>query len=610
MTFQLLESVMPDSARRNTDCLTVGAGLDHFRGCGIYMAWHYGVVVWVLLSVIGQGEGWAQLAPVTQCNREPSDWYGPTWPLEEAGYDEAIREALPDGSWPPPEPNIKSAPVRPLWTSDMKALDLHEIATRAAPILHFSPNEFLLRDNPLARLPTTLPSLDVGGTAVVYYRVRRVHLRRAPEVSVSSQTTWSCDGTGDRPFDDIDRIFVRYMFYYPQDEGIGNHVYDLEAVEVQLRSRAFCYAADDVEGGNTCFYGLVVTSVSGAAHGVDWYTNVLNVERAADTVLPLTILVEENKHASSPDRNGDGNYMPHYDTNVYTNDAWGVRDVVGHGMLGGVAFGSEGFRLRRDDGRVFPPEVDEELREFYTRRTGRNWGGSSRVRSLGRTPEYVLRSSVDEDICDEWESEARDYERALRSLVPRDPKNGGDGYAQLARFMDGHGFCRHLKVSHYGGLEKVVVGLGDIVPGPKSEFGFPGHDERVAWAYRWGVGHGFGLVLPIGMEVPVLGGWIVTRVFRTWGKYGEEFGIGGLYTPSASRVVDWYVGLGGEADIGCGRYYWGMAGEMGVRVRFGDERLPAGFEFLGLRAGVRARIREGLGLSRPSLVFEIGGGPW
>ena len=57
-----------------------------------------------------------------------------------------------------------------------------------------------------------------------------------------------------------------------------------------------------------------VPRVEGLAHGVDWYTNTLRVER--DTTFPLTILVEEGKHASVPDRNADGVYTPGYDVNV------------------------------------------------------------------------------------------------------------------------------------------------------------------------------------------------------------------------------------------------------------------------------------------------------
>ena len=48
----------------------------------------------------------------------------------------------------------------------------------------------------------------------------------------------------------------------------------------------------------------------GPAHGIAWYTNALNVDKNRDTLLPVSILWEEGKHASAPDRNGDGAYTP------------------------------------------------------------------------------------------------------------------------------------------------------------------------------------------------------------------------------------------------------------------------------------------------------------
>jgi hypothetical protein len=48
--------------------------------------------------------------------------------------------------------------------------------------------------------------------------------------------------------------------------------------------------------------------------------------------------------------------MPHYDTNVYTNDAWGIRDVVGSGWLGSSFFSAEHSRQRRPEDRLFPPD--------------------------------------------------------------------------------------------------------------------------------------------------------------------------------------------------------------------------------------------------------------
>ena len=63
--------------------------------------------------------------------------------------------------------------------------------------------------------------------------------------------------------------------------------------------------------------------------------------------MPLTVLVEENKHATSPDRDGDGLYMPHYDINRFSNDGWGIRDVAGTGKLGSPAYTADQSRVLR-----------------------------------------------------------------------------------------------------------------------------------------------------------------------------------------------------------------------------------------------------------------------
>ena len=53
-------------------------------------------------------------------------------------------------------------------------------------------------------------------------------------------------------------------------------------------------------------------------------------------VFPVRVLVEEGKHASILDRNGDGVYTPGYDVNSRVNDAWGLRDVLGSSVLMGA----------------------------------------------------------------------------------------------------------------------------------------------------------------------------------------------------------------------------------------------------------------------------------
>jgi hypothetical protein len=230
--------------------------------------------------------------------------------------------------------NAPHTKVPPLWMANGTegSLTLDRLARIAAPILWFSPREFLILEDAGSQ-PSPTPLDEKAARGVVYYRIRQVRLKdpgskRPPVLHTDSPVlrdvdqSVECPGGSKLPLDEIDRVTVRYFFYYPEDRGIGGHPHDVEGLELQIRIRPACWKDD-------CFYSGLLESVSGSAHGVGWYTSILDVFHAEDTELPLTVLVEENKHASSPDRDGDGVYMPHYDINVYSNDGWGVRDIAG-----------------------------------------------------------------------------------------------------------------------------------------------------------------------------------------------------------------------------------------------------------------------------------------
>lgn len=91
---------------------------------------------------------------------------------------------------------------------------------------------------------------------------------------------------------------MKYFFYYDEDRGLSPDTHDLEAISVLIyleRSPSGCPR-------------IRVSRIEGLAHGLDWYSNFLRVE--GDTVFAITVLVEEGKHASVPDRNADGLYTP------------------------------------------------------------------------------------------------------------------------------------------------------------------------------------------------------------------------------------------------------------------------------------------------------------
>ena len=218
------------------------------------------------------------------------------------------------------------------------APSLPELVGVVAPVLWFSPDEPLLRNG--SRLPHRHPCDPLAGEGIVYYQVRRIRIRGESRVTVPEHVDSDF-------FDKVDSFAIRFYFYYDHDFGVGSHAHDLELVEMEMS------LSTDVGGWREAR----LKRVTGFAHGTDWYSNELHVE--ADTRLPITILVEEGKHASSPDRNADGIYTPGYDVNRRINDAWGVRDVLGSGFLAAGGFQASMAKPRRPPDRRAPPALDD-----------------------------------------------------------------------------------------------------------------------------------------------------------------------------------------------------------------------------------------------------------
>ena len=118
-----------------------------------------------------------------------------------------------------------------------------------------------------------------------------------------------------------------------------------------LEAAEFEIFFDETETG----FQVRLATVTALAHGSLWYSNILNVE--SDTSFPLALLVEEGKHATVPDRNSDGHYTPGYDVNRRVNDAWGVRDTLGSGVLLTAAYSAAMTKPRMFEYRLLPPET-------------------------------------------------------------------------------------------------------------------------------------------------------------------------------------------------------------------------------------------------------------
>ena len=255
---------------------------------------------------------------------------------EKAGEDaqkrlERVKKTLPAGviwcgSAAPPEVSVLT------------------LAQHAAPILWFSPNEPLIFEN--KKLPEPLPGDDDDKdpqtrAPVVYYKITEVVLNDGVRKSEVDPAIIRLD--------EIKRLALKYYFYYSEDRGFRRHRHDLESVRLDIN-----FTLRNKDGykptapGNGSYYVAHISRVIGAAHGVTWYANQLNIGNdERDTSLPITLLVEEGKHATSPDRNADGFYSPGYDVNFRYTDAWGVRDLLGSGNLGSAQYEGAMTKPRR-----------------------------------------------------------------------------------------------------------------------------------------------------------------------------------------------------------------------------------------------------------------------
>lgn len=370
-----------------------------------------------------------------------------------------------------------------------------------------------------------------------------------------------------RFLDKVERLTLTYFFYYREDFGLGGHLHDLEAVDFVL----------DLESSGEC-RRVEVRSVTAFAHGNQWYSNLLEVEEG--TKFPLVLFVEEGKHACAPDRNVDGYFTRGYDVNHRVNDAWGVRDVMGSGVLLSATYRSEMTKPRRPADQLLPPETP----------------------LLCVPPERI---SIEPS-----HSPVR-YELREATRVPECLGPGGEE-ARLVSFMRYHRFG-----AHYETLQSESAAANELKSLRSAE-------PFVSASLRVDGAAGAALVFR-GFDLRQA--WLVPKINVS----ASAASFGALYTPSASRFFDYYLAAGArrqfrsvevEREIvtlrGAETFTfveaprWDFYGESGIRIR---AQIPPkarpfalGYSFAGLRLGVQA-----LGLGRLEdirLTLELGAGVW
>lgn len=451
-----------------------------------------------------------------------------------------------------------------VWYGLDSTMTIQKFAEMCAPILWFSPDEPLLMDRTGKdiHLPEPFPFETAPGAPVAYYRIRRVI--GDPNASGPAYVP----DTVDRSRSIIDLRYavaleLDFFFYYSSEEGFGGHRHDVESVEMKVGiGRRDC---------EHCRYGMAVVSVNAKAHGILWYDNTLETD--VYSVFPMTVLVEEGKHASCTDKNGDGYYTPGYDVNKRINDAWGVRDVIRGGTLGSGGFESWMAKVRRPEHRVFPPlPGDSPLRQWYTED-----GVYAPDNAI-----YELRPFPHPDLA------ADDPE-----LVPFIADKGSPAWPEVIQDTELHKFKNWIS-------QETFV-------------------HSLSIAYRYDGDHGVSLVFPFfvvaNFEDPVAGGWIVHRVYLKDKKL-RDISWNVLYTTSASRWIDGYIAAGAEWDKeDHGRDTFFMV-ETGVKFRANIGHTAfrflktLGTDFWGARIGLKYAGYNAWDINSIGFAFEIGAGTW
>ncbi len=455
-----------------------------------------------------------------------------------------------------------------VWHGNDTKMTINKLASYCAPVLWFSPDEPLLMEaeGKEIRLPEPFPFEDDPEKPVVYYRIRNI--LRLPD---ADGPAYFPDSTNqNRSVIDLKQIAgidLDFFFYYHAEEGLGGHKHDVEFAEFQM----IVWPRENCE---KCKYNLVITKVTGKAHGLSWYDNTLGVDEY--TNFPMHILVEEGKHASCTDKNADGYYTPGYDVNRRVNDAWAVRDVIRGGALFTGGFEAWMAKVRRPEHRVFPPlPEDSPLREKYTEA-----GVYSPDNAI-----YTLRPfpHINQAPSDLYRFFADKGDPVWPAITVE------TSLEQFKRWSDSENFVKSLSISLYADGD---LGLSFVFP----------------------------LFIVKNFEDPMAGGFLVNRVIIKDKKL-RDFAWMLLYTRSASRWIDGYFSAGVEWDVvdlpeigpDATETKTDFVLESGIKFRALLSHSPLKFmtkltDFWGIRFGVKNK--GFFDIKSLQYVVEIGAGTW
>ena len=455
-----------------------------------------------------------------------------------------------------------------VWYGNNSKMSIQKLAAYCAPFLWFSPDEPLLNGTvgKDISLPEAFPFENESEHPVVYYRIRTILTN--PGFGGKAYTPNSLNiNESEIDLQLVAGIDLDFFFYYPYEAGLSGHKHDVESAEFQL----FVWKRDSC---SDCKYNLVITRVTGKAHGLSWYDNTLGVDEY--TNFPMHIMVEEGKHASCTDKNGDGYFTPGYDVNRRVNDAWAVRDVIRGGALFTGGWEAWMAKVRRPEYRVFPPlPEDSPLREQYSEK-----GVYASENAIYELRPFPHINKVPPDL----------YRFFADKGDPEWPAiNNSTTLEEFKRWTDTENFVKSLSLNLYAD--------GDL---------------------------GFSFVFPLfivkNFEDPMAGGYLLNRIIAKDKKL-RDFSWMLLYTKSASRWIDGYFSAGVEWD----KFDRPEIGEnvtdtkadfvleSGIKFRALLSHTPLKFmtkltDFWGIRFGVKNK--GFFDVKNITYVIEFGGGTW
>jgi len=439
-----------------------------------------------------------------------------------------------------------------VYSSDNKTLNMDSIAQYCAPMLWFSPDEpNLYNGEGKIHLPVRLP-YDKGSETQpsVYYKVKRLYTTNS--TSKLDEYSFVSDNNKEIDLSLISALEIEYYIYYASESGLNGHPHDLESVAMQLK----------VYQNSTCLderYAVETKRIIARAHGVYWFENAVNVDD--QTVLPMSILVEEGKHANCTDKNADGVYTPGFDVTEKVNDAWGVRDIISSGRLYTGGFQGWMAKVRTANSILLPPGYQ-------------NTASFEKVKE--RFPNHTFENT---------------YE--VRAF-PEMPDTFQDEH--LIKMVTGKKYKEWPEVT------------GSINP-TESFFKLSTDNKlrnKVGFTYRWDEGSGLSMTLPLlivkHVEAPMTGGWFYNKVYIGNVRQPEEIGYRRLWghqiqhTNSASRWLDTYIGMGYDVlDLdptpGNTRAKAYLATEVGLKIRVNITVTPLKFlkilgtDYWGIKLG-------------------------